>query len=477
MIGTQNRWQEDLFVAGPLSALIPEDHILKQVDKVLDLSCLRTEVSDLYCQTNGRPSIDPEAAVRLMLAGFFQGIVQDRKLMREAQVNLAIRWFAGYRLDEKLPDHSSLTRIRQRWGAARFKKIFLKTVQSCIDADLVSGETVHVDATLIRADVSWESLTTEHAENVIKENTCEDDKPKGRGRPSKKQPKPKKRSTTDPDATMTTSSHTHRMEPFYKQHGAVDDVCGVIVDVEVTTGEVSEGSQLPDQVERIESNTGKKIKTLSTDSGYAHGKNYEHLEQKDIDAIIPPQKQGRQGKGIPLSKFKYDAKNKIVKCPCNKTLTPRTESKQGVVYRGNAKDCKKCLLRKKCISKSEASRTVMIVHGYEALLRARRRLKKPDKKFRQTYSRHRYQVEGMHGEAKTQHGLRRAVRRGLANVSIQAYLTAAVINLKRLATYAGGLFDGFYTYLVNLFAVLTSKIVSRVFLTNQTGKVIWKMAG
>ena len=233
MIGKHERWQEDLFVAGPLSSLVSDEHILKRVDAVLDLSWLRSEVSDLYCRTNGRPGIDPEAAVRLMLAGFFQDVVHDRKLMREAQVNLAIRWFSGYRLDEKLPDHSSLTKIRQRWGVDRFKQIFLKTVQSCIDAHLVNGETVHVDATLIRANVSWESLTTEHAETVIKENASDEDTPEGRGKSPKKQPKPKKRSTTDPDATMTTSSHTHRMEPFYKQHGAVDDLCGVIVDVDI----------------------------------------------------------------------------------------------------------------------------------------------------------------------------------------------------------------------------------------------------
>ncbi len=122
MLGTQERWQEELFVAGPLSSLIPDDHILKQVDKVLNLSWLRKEVAGLYCQTNGRPGIDPEAAVRLMLAGFFQGIVHDRKLMREAQVNIAIRWFAGYRLDEKLPDHSSLTKIRQSWRRNVFEK-------------------------------------------------------------------------------------------------------------------------------------------------------------------------------------------------------------------------------------------------------------------------------------------------------------------------------------------------------------------
>jgi transposase len=441
MIGTQERWQEDLFVAGPLSSLIPEDHILKQVDKVLDLSWLRDEVADLYCTNNGRPSIDPESALRLMVAGLFQGVVHDRKLMREAQVNLAIRWFAGYRLDETLPDHSSLTKIRQRWGAKRFKKIFLKTVQSCIDAGLVNGETVHVDATLIRADVSWESLTTEHAETVIKENTSEDDKPKGRGRPSKKQPKPKKRSTTDPDATMTTSSHTYRMEPSFKQNGAVDDHCGVVVDVEITTGHDSEGSQLPDQIKRIEENTGIEIKTLSADAGYAHGKNYQHLEEKNIDAIIPPQKENNKPKRIPARRFKYDAKNKIVKCPAGKILTCRSQDAKGSTYRARRKDCKFCSLRKRCISESAKVRTVKINAGYESLLRARRRHRDPDKKFRQVYGRHRYQVEGMHGEAKTQHGLRRAVRRGLVNVAIQAYLTAAVINLKRLAKYASGFGD------------------------------------
>lgn len=477
MIGKQERYQEDLFVAGPLSSLIPNDHILKQVDKVLDLSWLHSEVVDLYCRTNGRPGIDPEAAVRLMLAGFFQGIVHDRKLMREAQVNLAIRWFAGYRLDEKLPDHSSLTRIRQRWGTERFKKIFVKTVQSCIDAGLVNGETVHVDATLIRADVSWESLTTKHADTVIKENTSDEDKPKGRGRPSKKHPKPKKHSTTDPDATMTTSSHTHRMEPFYKQHGAVDDRCGVIVDVDITTGEDNEGSQLSDQIKRIEDNTGMKINMLSADAGYAHGRNYEYLEKKNIEAIIPPQKENNHPKCLPIRRFKYDAINKIVKCPNGKILTRRTENKQGWVYRCNAKDCRHCKLRAHCLNETVKSRSVMISHGYEALLRARRRHRDPDRMFRQTYSRHRWKVEGMHGEAKTQHGLRRAARRGLANVAIQAYLTAAVINLKRLVTYVSGLFDGFFDHGADILAKGANQVVLKIILANRTEKWIWKMAG
>jgi transposase len=105
-----------------------------------------------------------------MLAGFLLGIVHDRRLMREAQVNLAIRWFIGYALHETLPDHSSLTRIRQRWGAERFRNIFEQTVKACIAAKVATGEVVHVDASLIRADVSWESLALRHVEAVSKAN-------------------------------------------------------------------------------------------------------------------------------------------------------------------------------------------------------------------------------------------------------------------------------------------------------------------
>ena len=121
MIGKQDRSQRTVFIPGSLDQLVPDDHILKRVDKVLDLRWLRDEVRDCYEEANGRPSIDPESAVRLMLAGFFHGFVHDRKLMREAEVNLAIRWFAGYQLLDRLPDHSTLTRIRQRWGEERFR--------------------------------------------------------------------------------------------------------------------------------------------------------------------------------------------------------------------------------------------------------------------------------------------------------------------------------------------------------------------
>ena len=129
---------------------------------MLDLSWLRDEVAELYAPGVGRPGIEPEAAVRLMLAGFLLGVVHDRRLMREAQVNLAIRWFAGYGLNQRLPDHSSLTHIRQRWGAERFRRVFERTVRDCMKAGIAKGEVVHVDASLIRADVGWESLVVRH---------------------------------------------------------------------------------------------------------------------------------------------------------------------------------------------------------------------------------------------------------------------------------------------------------------------------
>lgn len=431
MIGNQERWQEDLFVAGPLSSLVPNDHILKQVDKVLDLSWFRKEVTDCYSQAMGRPSIDPESALRLMLAGYFQGIVHDRKLIREAQVNLAIRWFAGFRLHENLPEHSSLTKLRQRWGVERFKKIFQKTVQACIDAGLVSGETVHIDSTLIRADVSWESLTTEYADKVFKENRLQGDDNEQVSRTGK----PKKRSTTDPDATLTTSSHNSRMEPSFKQHTAVDDKSGVILDVKTTTGETSEGKELLEQISRIEENTGKRITTVTADAAYAHTENYSRLEQRQTEAVIPIQTLPTKSKSIPISRFKYDAKNQIVQCPRGKTMKRSSQTDRGWIYRATNKDCAGCPLRSGCISSTAKVRIILITDGYESLLRARRRWQRRDEEIRKKYERHKWRVEGVHGEAKTQHGLRRAVRRGLVNVSIQVYLTAMVMNLKRLAAF------------------------------------------
>jgi transposase len=422
------------FFAGSLRDLIPDEHVLARVARVLDLSWLRAEVADLYCADNGRPGIDPEAAIRLMLAGFLLGIVYDRKLMREAHVNLAIRWFAGFGLAERLPDHSSLTRIRQRWGEPRFRRIFERTVAACIAAKIAKGEIVHIDATLIRADVSWEALASRWVAKVGEANEQADEAE----RISRQSGKYKKICLTDPDATMATSGRNRRLEPAYKQHTAVDDVAGVVLDVTVTTGQVNEGGELDAQIDTIEATTGVAVQTVTADAGYAYAKVFGRLEERGIAAIIPPKAEPIRSP-VPMRRFRYDARHDTLKCPRGKFLKAGRSIKHGRFFTSRAKDCKRCDLRSLCLSRGRANKAVVLGHDYPALLRARRRREHWSDCDRALYVRHRWKVEGLHGEAKTCHGLGRAVRRGLSNMQIQAYLTAAAINLKRLAAWIAAL--------------------------------------
>jgi transposase len=440
VLGRKERGQLELFITGSLRQLIPDDHILARVDRVLDLSWLPDEVAGLYCADNGRPGIDPEVAVRLMLAGVLLGIVHDRKLMREAQVNLAIRWFIGYGLHEGLPDHSSMTRIRQRWGAERFRHIFERTVKACVDARIATGEIVHVDASLIRADVSWESLVERHVEAVARAND-DDEEVQKKGRQSGRY---KKVCITDPDATMATNARNRRLEPAYKQHAVVDDVRGVVLDVEVTTGEVNEGQVVLERIDAAAAITGRAIRTATADAGYAYGKVYGGLERRGIDPLIPAKAEPIKSP-VPLRRFRYDAKHDIAKCPRGKVLRPGKQIPHGRFFYARARDCSRCPMASLCLSKGRANKAVVISDEHPALLRARRRRERWSDEDQRLYPRHRWRSEGFHGEAKTWHGLARAIRRGLQNMRIQAFLTAAAVNLKRLACALLGLLWRFLT--------------------------------
>ena len=428
MMGSKRREQMDLFVAGSLDRLIPDDHVLVRVDRVLDLSWLRAEVAECYCADNGRPGVDPEVALRLMLAGMLLGIAHDRYLLREAQAHLAIRWFIGYGLHEDLPHHSSLTRIRQRWGEARFKEIFRRTAQACLEAKVAKGEVVHVDASLIRADVSWESVAERHADEVIRENPVEAVEEKDGVRGGGSGPV----SRTDPDARLARKSGRVGFEPSYKHHAVVDDERGVVLDVSVTAGTVNEREMMESHLEAVCELSGRAPEMVTADSGYAYSKVYGALERRGVDALIPAKREPSQSR-VPLQLFHYDARNKVVKCPGGKTLTPRQATERGRYYVSKTRDCAGCALRPDCLSKSRTSRVVLVPHEYPALLRARRRHARWGKEERRLWRRHMWRSEGYHGEAKSRHGLGRAVRRGLDNVRIQSYLTAIAVNLKRLA--------------------------------------------
>ncbi|MFN6978968.1 MAG: transposase, partial [Gemmobacter sp.] len=364
--------------------------------------------------------------VRLMLAGFLLGIVHDRRLMREAQVNLAIRWFIGYALHEALPDHSSLTRIRQRWGEDIFRRVFTRVVRQCQLAGLVSAETVHIDASLIRANVSMDALILRHLDAVEDANDAERD--------ARTSGKFKKLCRTDPDATMATSSKAP-LRPAYKQHTAVDDLAGVVIDVEIVTGEEHDTGRFEARLDAIEDTLGVAPGRITADTIYGVGRVYAALEDRQIEAVIPPLRSPRRqgAQGFPTERFKVDPHHDVVRCPAKKRLTARNSTKSGRWYRADRRDCARCPLKAQCLPRGTPSRRVHIVTNHAAILRARRKRAAWGDDERAIYTRHRWQVEGAHGTAKTLHGLARAIRRGLENMKIQALLTAIAMNLKKLA--------------------------------------------
>ncbi len=182
-----------------------------------------------------------------------------------------------------------------------------------------TGEIIHVDASLIRADVSWDSLAVRHLDAVAEANDAADiDESQ---KTARKTGRYKKVCTTDPDATMATNGRNRRLEPAYKQHGAVDDVFGVILDVEVTTGEVNEGQVILERIDALETTTGRKVKTATADAGYAYAKVFGGLERRYIGAVIPVKAEPIRSP-VPLRRFRYDAKHDIVKCPRGKALRP-----------------------------------------------------------------------------------------------------------------------------------------------------------
>jgi len=154
-------------------------------------------------------------------------------------------------------------------------------VTSCVAAGIAKGEVVHIDATLIRADVAWESLGVRHADAILAQDEADasdsDAAKRKTERDAKQSGKFKKICLTDPDATMATNARNRRLDPAYKQHTAVDDIFGVILDVQVTTGEANEGDHVLPQIDAVTALTGVSVKTATADQGYAYGKVYGGL--------------------------------------------------------------------------------------------------------------------------------------------------------------------------------------------------------
>jgi transposase len=417
----RNKSSYEMMLLPPLENLIPEGHYLRRLDRVLDLSFVHDTVRDHYCQDNGRPSIDPEVVIRLFLIQAIDGIVHVRELMRQVQVNLAYRWFIGYGLDEKLPDHSTLSRALDRFGDDVFNVLFKRSIAQCQASGLIEGRVLHVDATTIRADIDRERV----------------------GQPD------------SPDADARYGKFPgKRTAPGYKQQAVADGGSRVVLGISVTPADRSEHNGAIEVIDEALEHLDRPPEAVCADGAYASGHNCAALEERGIRLVSPPPKAVNQMRGLyyTVEHFHYDEKKDIFICPAGSTLKCLGKVKSRPhqrLYGALRSVCRRCDLKDKCTRSSR--RTLKVSVNHAALIRLRADSK--TESFKRLYRTRAPVIEGIFAEAKQWHGLRRAWRRGLSKMLIQSLLIATVLNFKRLATVPG-LINAPFTALNQIIAVI-----------------------
>jgi transposase len=408
-----------LFVSGNLSDFVPEGHLLRKVDKILDLSFVRELTKKDYCHDNGRPSLDPVVYFKLQIIAYLYGVKSDRRLCEEIQYNMAYRWYLGYPLDEETPNHSTLTRTRDRLGEKTFQKVFEKIVIHCQKIGLVKGTQIISDASLIKADASKNSI-------VLRESKKKDKR-------ENKKSNATHVSQSDPESTMV-GRPGYGNKLYYKVHSSIDGSSRVITDCHITTGAVHECNIL---AERIDSQIEKfnfPVKEVIADSGYGDGSLYNNFSAKKIRTYIPLRsKKLGKGRTSASSDFEYDKKNNRYKCAGGHHLYPYKPSLSFVRYRITSDACKSCHIRDKCFENqtvTDRPRYINRSNYQQTFDRVRKRMK--SKLFKTRMIERAWKIEGIFGEAKTNHGMRRARYRGLSKMQIQLYMISTVQNIKRI---------------------------------------------
>lgn len=414
----------EMMLLPPLESYVPPDHRVRKLDRVLDLSFVHEAVRDRYCQDNGRPSVDPEVVLRLFILQALEGIRSVRELMTEVEVNLAYRWFIGYRVDESLPDHSSLSRALDRFGDEVFNDLFARSIAQCQKRGLIEGKVLHLDATTIRADL--------HVDRVGQADSPDPDARFGRG----------------PDG---------RSIPSYKQQTVVDEKARVIVAVDVMAGNAHDHQQAIETIDQAIGHIGQTPEAVCADAAYANGPNAAAMEQREVRLVSPPRRIGARAGQFTTEDFVYDDTRDVYVCPENHTLTySGTEStkKQRRRYRAPRSACTVCPFRSCCTTSDR--KILYISPHHDALKRLRADAK--TESFRTLY-RARFPVsEGVFAEGKQWHGLRRAWRRGLSNMLMQSRLIAAVLNFKRLMASIGGFWSELARQIRDTWGYLVDKL-------------------
>lgn len=426
----QQEYQPKLFTVFNMEALIPKRHLLRQIDSVLDFGFVREATASLYCQDNGRPSIDPELFVRICLITHLYNIPSDRQVCEEIQYNLAFRWFCRLSLEDQVPDHSSLTRIRDRLGEKIFKEIFDHIVRICIEKGIVKGDKVMMDGSLIKADAALSSLVPKEGNLNIKDNNP------AKYIIGKKFSNETHVSKTDPDCTLA-GKVSEKKELRYKVHETIDRDSRIILDAHITAGSEVDGKQMFERIDHIEETFNVNIEEFTGDRGYGYGENLDQLQKRGIKSYVPNFHKD-VGDNYDPELFKFDEENDRFICPMGHELLPANvpanleENMQ--IYRLLGGHCNNCPMRSKCFTKDhKASRGKRISRNVHWKIQAKTRDREKTWDFKLVRGERQWKMEGIFAEAKENHGLGRARYRGRSKMQIQAYIIASVQNIKRLA--------------------------------------------
>jgi transposase len=471
MMGTKIRSFSPLPRDVSLEDLVPTDHFYRRLEADLDLSFVRELVRPLYAG-GGRPSVDPVVFFKLQLVLFFEGIRSERRLMEIAADRLSVRWYLGYDLFEALPDHSSLTKIRERYGLGVFRGFFEKVVEMCAEAGLVWGKELFVDATKVDADASLDSIAPrfyveEHLKDLFEEEpsgaengdagvslrTADDEAlpaenaaggdwiaRTGRQRREVKGAWYKRTadflcSETDPDASPMKRRESKGSHLGYHAHYVVDGgKARVILNVLVTPFEVTENAPMLDLLWRSAFRWKLRPRQITGDTAYGTTENIAAIERAGIRAFMPLTGAGKTRPYFSKEEFAYDPERDLYRCPAGEILAPKTfrTARNQIIYKTEPGTCDSCSVRSRCtdnktgrqVLRHRDERYVDRVKSYRGTFPYEKALRK-----------RRVWVEPLFGEAKDWHGLRRFRLRRLEKVNAEALLVAAGQNVKRLLTF------------------------------------------
>jgi len=445
MLGPSKTRDLDRPVLMSVGSCVPKTHFYRHLHRLLDLSFVRDLVGDCYA-VGGRPSIDPEVFFRLHLIMFFAGIRSERQLLEQASYNLAMRWYAGYNMDEPLPDHSSLSKIRARLGL-------------CVKAGLVRGEELIFDATKVRANASMDSLiprlhllTEEHLAqleppeppttlwaindarwDLLQECRLDPERPASDGYERKSD---RQVSTTDPDAVaMRTSGQKATLG--YHDHYVIDGgKARIILNALVTPADVMENAPMLPLLRRAIFRWRVKPQRVIGDTTYGTAENIRELEESGIRAYVPLPDWDQRTPYFGASLFTYDPEYDRYVCPQGETLRKRktkyTEEK--VIYSADAAICNACPVKVNCTASDHGRQ---IARPFDADYLDRVRGYHGTEEYKRAMRKRKVWIEPLFGEAKQWHGMRQFRLRGLQKVNMEGLFIAAGQNLKRLLSATG----------------------------------------